>query len=667
MIPRVQFLNCDVYLEIWKGYRSRKKKMTITKSIAYVFILLLFPIIIELDVQAQPQPNRNNTRQVGNMLQQLERSSSRFRNSLNVELVQRSVDQTRPQNDISTFQAGFDLAIKQFRDQFIRRLAVGSDVDAVLQKASPINSFISQNTLNPRVKNDWASVRTNLNTLANAYGISWQWNQPIAIKVDSNRSFRLSESELTQLIQQIENGGDKFRVSLTDAFDRRPYDRTRSEGNMNDALRGFKKATDQVRIRFDARQLVSDDVQRLLDLAQPLENFMRANPLTDRARDDWSTLRTNLNLLANAYNILPSWINTPSSQTGYKDANRLTGTFRLDSARSDNPRDKARRATQNLRTSERQEVADQILARLESPEMLTIERRGTTMTIASSLAPQSTFEADGRERQEQLPNSRSTKVIATLRGEQLVVSSNGYKEDDFNVTFDATENDNSLRVRRQIYSDRLTQPVVVDSVYNRTADVAEWNVYNASGSVLRNASANRGELIVRDGETVVAILNNNLTTKLSQRGDLFTMTVRDPSQLQGAVIEGMVGNVDEGGRLSGRSEMSLTFETIRLPNGQTYRFAGILESVRTLNGDAIKVDNEGSAQSANRTTQTIQRAGIATAVGAVIGAVAGGGKGAAIGGIIGAAGGAGSVFILGKDNLELPSGTELTIRSSGPR
>ena len=287
--------------------------MTIIKSITSVFILLLILIIVGLEVQAQPQTNRNNTRQVGNMLQQLERSSSRFRNSLNVELVQRSVDETRPQNDISTFQSGFDLAIKQFRDQFTRRLAVASDVEAVLQKASPINSFISQNTLNPRVKNDWASVRTNLNTLANAYGVSWQWNQLTPMKLDSNRSFRLSENELTQLIQQIENGGDKFRVSLSDAFDRRPYDRTRSEGNMNDALRGFKKATDQIRIRFDARQLVSDDVQRLLDQAQPIENFMRANALTEGARDDWSTLRTNLNLLANAYNISPSWINTPSS------------------------------------------------------------------------------------------------------------------------------------------------------------------------------------------------------------------------------------------------------------------------------------------------------------------------------------------------------------------
>ena len=85
------------------------------------------------------------------------------------------------------------------------------------------------------------------------------------MKVDANGSFRLSDSELNQLIQQIENGGDNFRVSLTDAFFRRPYDRTRSEGNMNNALRGFKRATDQVHIRFDARQLISDDVKHLLD------------------------------------------------------------------------------------------------------------------------------------------------------------------------------------------------------------------------------------------------------------------------------------------------------------------------------------------------------------------------------------------------------------------
>src|SRR6185503_12543080 len=167
--------------------------MTIIKSITSVFILLLFPIIIGLNVQAQPQSNRNNTRQVGNMLQRLERSSSRFRNSLNLALVQKSVDQMRPQNDVSTFESGFELAIKQFRDQFTRRLAVATDVENILQKASPINSFITQNNLNPRVKNDWTLVRTDLNTLASAYGVSWEWNQLTPMKVDANGSFRLSE------------------------------------------------------------------------------------------------------------------------------------------------------------------------------------------------------------------------------------------------------------------------------------------------------------------------------------------------------------------------------------------------------------------------------------------------------------------------------------------
>src|ERR1051325_1492680 len=150
--------------------------MSILKSIVSVFILLAFSFVIAVTIQGQQQTSRNNTRQVGIMLQRLERSSSRFRNSLNLALVQGSVDQMRPENDVSTFESGFQLAIKQFRDQFTRRLAVAADVENILQKASPINSFITQNTLNPRVKNDWSLVRTDLNTLATVYAVNWQWN-----------------------------------------------------------------------------------------------------------------------------------------------------------------------------------------------------------------------------------------------------------------------------------------------------------------------------------------------------------------------------------------------------------------------------------------------------------------------------------------------------------
>ena len=47
----------------------------------------------------------------------------------------------------------------------------------------------------------------------------------------------------------------------------------------------------------------------------------------------------------------------------------------------------------------------------------------------------------------------------------------------------------------------------------------------------------------------------------------------------------------------------------------------------------------------------------------MIGAVAGGGKGAVIGAAVGAGAGAGSVFIQGRNDLELRSGTEFRIRA----
>ncbi|MEK6337734.1 MAG: hypothetical protein AABM67_22670 [Acidobacteriota bacterium] len=629
-------------------------------------VLVLFALtVIGVSAQTQRRPNRVVDRQVSSILQQLEQSSNRFRANLNTSLISAHIDEMRPQNDINSFEPAFQGAIDQFRERFTRRLAVAADVQNILQKAWLVNGFMNRNRLNPQVQSDWASVRTDLNALANAYSVSWQWNQQTLPLASSSPSWRFSENELNKLIQRIESGQDTFRSSLTLAFGRSRYEQRTGEGNMNDAVQGLKNATDQLRNQFDARQPVGEYVERVLVRATPIDTYMRNNRVTTRAQNDWSTLRRDLDTLAGAYNLSTNWQTGPAPQVNA--TSRLTGTFRLNSARSDTTRQVAERATRTLSGSERQRITDRILARLESPNMLAIERLGSTITIASSRARQTSFEADGVEHQEQLSSGGSSRVTATLQGEQLSVRSTGDRANDFNVTFEPIENGRRLRVRREIYSERLNQPVVVNSIYERTADVAQWNIYDSSAPALGNIGANGGEFIVRDGETLVAILNNDLTTKQAQPGDRFTMTVAQAGQYEGAIIEGTVGSVSQGGRLTGRAGMSLTFDTIRLRGGQTHKFAGILTNVRAPNGDLVKVDNEGSAQGDNQTAQTVTRAGIGTAVGAIIGAVTGGGKGAAIGGIIGAAGGAGSVFVTGKDHLELPHGTELTIRASSPR
>jgi outer membrane lipoprotein SlyB len=64
--------------------------------------------------------------------------------------------------------------------------------------------------------------------------------------------------------------------------------------------------------------------------------------------------------------------------------------------------------------------------------------------------------------------------------------------------------------------------------------------------------------------------------------------------------------------------------------------------------------------------KTVERVGGGTAAGAVIGGLAGGGKGAAVGAVVGGGAGAGSVFIQGRNDLQLTPGTEITIRASAP-
>ncbi len=123
---------------------------------------------------------------------------------------------------------------------------------------------------------------------------------------------------------------------------------------------------------------------------------------------------------------------------------------------------------------------------------------------------------------------------------------------------------------------------------------------------------------------------------------------------------------ERSGRVSGRANVSLDFDSIRLRNGQTYRFAGIIDNVTLANGENVTVNNEGTVRDNNQTTTTVTRAGIGAGIGAILGAILGGGQGAAIGAVVGAAGGAGTVLAQGRDDVELDQGTQFMITASAP-
>jgi hypothetical protein len=551
-------------------------------------------------------------------------------------------------------------------DQLERRLGTRrtstSDARLVLDRATLIDNYAFNYRLGGGAEREWQAIRSDLDQLATAYNINWQWSSSGStggsIGIPNDQQLRL-------LLQRVDSRTSNFSRNLRQDLNRRDLnDRNRASRELSQ----FETAVVNLRNRINSRQATSQDVQNVLEEASFLNSYVGNEQLSYQTENSWLALRSDLEQLASLFNIAWNWSSSfPDSGTG--TFGQLTGTYRLTS-RGDDARRAAELATRNLPENERQRIFDMLIRRLDPPNMLAIDQRGNAVSIASTRAPQISFVADGREQVETNARGRTVRVRASLTGDRLSINRSGDRADDFVVTFETLENGRQLLVTRQLFSDRFSQPVTVRSYYDRSADVAQLNLYetNPESGTAGTAGTVSGNFVVPNGTLLTAILNNNLSTREMRENDRFTMTVRSPGQYEGATIEGYVMNVNRAGRVTGRSELTLNFDTIRLRDGRTYSFAGILENVRTPNGDVVRVDNEGAVRDDDsQTNRTVTRTAIGTAVGAIIGAIAGGGKGAAIGAVIGAGAGAGSVYIQGRNELELPTGTEISVRATGPR
>ena len=634
--------------------------MTVIRKTTFMaFLLTLVTAGMAISAMAQFATSDAATRDVVRRIQTRTDSLQRA--------VQNAADRNNYRvDDIDRLILDFEAAVNQLDRRLGTRRVTSSDVQTVLDRAALIDNFFANNRLGSGSRREWQTIRTDLEQLANNYNLDTRWGGGSAGGGDG---YNLSDIQIRQLIDRMNVRSATFSRNLRQDLNRDFSDRY-STDEVRRQLSDFERALVQLRNRVNSRQVTSSDARNILERAAFLDRFISERNLSNQTENNWSALRQDLDRLAGAFNIAWNWSTLPGGGGGSGTRRDLVGTFRLDTGRGDDVRRVVDDATRNLSLAERQRVYDALLRRLDPPQMLAIDRQGRSVTIASTRAPQINFVADGREQTETTPGGRSIRVRADLTGNRLTITRTGERANDFTVSFEPTSDGNELLVTRTLYSDRVNQAVTVRTYYDRVSDVAQLNIYDTNredSGVAGGPAGPAGTFVIPNGTQLVAVLNNDLTTQNVSQGDRFTMTVRSPGEYNGATIEGSVLNVDRGGRITGRSEMTLDFDTIRLRDGRSYRFAGILESVREPDGDIVRVDNEGAVRESDQTKQTVTRTAIGTAVGAIIGAIAGGGKGAAIGAVIGAGAGAGSVYIQGRNDLELPAGTEVTVRSTGPR
>jgi type IV secretory pathway VirB10-like protein len=163
---------------------------------------------------------------------------------------------------------------------------------------------------------------------------------------------------------------------------------------------------------------------------------------------------------------------------------------------------------------------------------------------------------------------------------------------------------------------------------------------------------NRDRLSLPAGTELQLVLESGLSSASSQVGDPVTARVARATSPDGrivlpggTVLKGRVYRADAAGRVKGKSRLAVDFDRI-VVRGVEHRL------------DTTAIDVEGP-DSHGKDAAII---GGSTVGGAIIGGILGGGSGAKKGAVVGAVGGTGAVLATRGRDVEIPAGSNWTVR-----
>jgi len=253
-----------------------------------------------------------------------------------------------------------------------------------------------------------------------------------------------------------------------------------------------------------------------------------------------------------------------------------------------------------------------------------------------------------------------TNIILKWEGSALLVNAlvsgergNYTQMDRWKLSRDGS----SLTIFRQIV--RKTGESESTLVYERPARAAP---------LVAHAKPTRYE--VPQGTHIPLVLINSVSTKQSIEGDRIYLSTVFPIMSDGRVVippgsyvAGTLTRVKRPGRVKGRGELFLRFDSLTLPNGVMRDFRS---RVGSIDGEtAAELDRgEGKLSSEGNKSGDAQTVGEAAATGASVGVIAGGaagsyGMGAGIGAAAGAAAGIMGVLLSRGPEVTLAKGSTL--------
>lgn len=191
-----------------------------------------------------------------------------------------------------------------------------------------------------------------------------------------------------------------------------------------------------------------------------------------------------------------------------------------------------------------------------------------------------------------------------------------------------------------------------------------------NGSAVSHSSASR--VVVPTNTTIPLQLRNAINSRTAYVGQpiycetIYPITKNNRIVIPvGTYVKGQLTQVKRPGRLKGKAELGLRFDSITFPDGVTRALRATLSGFAGNGKEGFRRE-ESKIEGESSKGQDVQTVAATGGEGAIIGAIARRGTGAGVGGASGALGGL--IWVLatrGKD-VALPPGTDLELQLTAP-
>jgi len=216
------------------------------RKLTALFAVFIFGITTAISIEAQ-RPYTATNSQVQYLLSRIETRTDTFKRVMNNALDRSSINNSNTEDVVFDYITQFETATDALKQKFDAGRSVDADVEDVLTRAAYINQFMSNNRLTTNAQSNWNYVRTDLNTLARYYGISWNWTNPVITTSPSTRAYRVTDSQVRGLLTRIETRTDAYKRTMNRALDRSTINNTNMEDNVFEFIAQFETDTDRLK------------------------------------------------------------------------------------------------------------------------------------------------------------------------------------------------------------------------------------------------------------------------------------------------------------------------------------------------------------------------------------------------------------------------------------